>query len=155
MIKVKKPIRVVASGVFDILHLGHLSYLSSAAKLGDELVVIIARNVTVKRRKGPPFNDEKTRQTIIDALSCVSKAVLGAVGVGDHLKTIERLKPDIIALGYDQEIDPKQLQQRIEEETGLKIKVVRVPKFQGSFSKTQLIYKHIFTYYQGKNGNKN
>ena len=150
MKKVKKPIRVVASGVFDLLHLGHVSYLTQAAKLGDELVVIIARDVTVKRRKGPPFNDEKTRQKIVSSLGCVSKTVLGEVASDDHLKTILRIKPDIIALGYDQHIDPKQLQQKIADETGLKVEVVRTPQFQGLFSKTQLIYKHIFAYYRDK-----
>lgn len=150
MIKVKKPIRVVATGVFDLLHLGHLSYLTRAAKLGDELVVIIARNATVERRKGPPFNDEKTRQKIVSSLACVSKAVLGEVGGNNHLKTILRIKPDIIAIGYDQHIDPKDLRQRIVDETGLDVKVVRIARYQGSFSKTQLVYQHIYSYYRNK-----
>jgi FAD synthetase len=150
MKKVKKSIRIVASGVFDLLHLGHISYLSKAAKLGDELVVIIARDATVERRKGPPFNDEKIRQQIVGSLSCVTKAVLGQVGANDHFKIILRLKPDVIALGYDQHIDPKQLQQKILDEIGITVQVVRIPKFDGTFTKTQLIYKHIYSYYKDK-----
>ena len=63
--------RVMASGVFDILHTGHVHYLSEAKKLGDELVVVVATDATVKRRKHMPIIPEKMRLELVSSLKKV------------------------------------------------------------------------------------
>ncbi|MEE9489142.1 MAG: adenylyltransferase/cytidyltransferase family protein, partial [Thermoplasmata archaeon] len=51
-------VRVMASGVFDLLHTGHLHYLEEAKKLGDELIVVVARDSTVRKEKHEPITTE-------------------------------------------------------------------------------------------------
>ncbi|MCJ2563189.1 MAG: adenylyltransferase/cytidyltransferase family protein, partial [Candidatus Thermoplasmatota archaeon] len=54
-------VRVMASGVFDLLHTGHLHYLEEAKKLGDELIVVVARDSTVRKEKHDPITTEDVR----------------------------------------------------------------------------------------------
>ena len=100
-------IRVVATGTFDILHPGHVLYLERSRALGDELVVIVARDVNV-RHKPKPILPEDQRQRMVQSLKAVDKAVLGEKH--DIFRTIEELRPDIITLGYDQHFDPSNLE---------------------------------------------
>lgn len=99
--------RVMAQGTFDILHPGHVHYLESSAALGDELVVVIARDDRVSARKDL-FMDEESRRRVVAALGCVDRAVLGSEG--DLFDSVERLQPDVITLGYDQDYDPEALE---------------------------------------------
>lgn len=93
--------RVVAFGVFDLLHPGHAAFLKRARRLGDELVVVVARDTRVRREKGrAPVFHERDRRALVSALQPVDRAVLGdPVG---RWTVLGRLKPAIIALGYDQ-----------------------------------------------------
>jgi cytidyltransferase-like protein len=92
---------VLAGGVFDILHPGHIYTLTKARSLGDALVVSVARDLTVLKTRGKPvINDEVTRLSLVKALKCVDAAILGSET--DIFETVERVKPDIIAIGYDQ-----------------------------------------------------
>ena len=100
-------VRVMASGVFDLLHPGHLYYLKEAKKLGDELVVVGATDNTVRKRKHEPITPQDMRLEMVEALKPVDRAVLGHEN--DVFRTVEELKPDIIALGYDQDFDEKWL----------------------------------------------
>jgi FAD synthetase len=97
--------RVLAAGVFDLLHYGHLKYLEEAKKLGGEgaeLIVVIARDSTVLKRKGRfPVMKEEHRRALVEALKPVDKAILGGVDL-NTAKIIQKVKPDIIAIGYDQ-----------------------------------------------------
>lgn len=97
--------RVLAAGCFDLLHYGHLRYLEEAKKLGGEgaeLVVVVARDSTIMRRKGrPPVMKEEDRRALVEALKPVDRAILGGVDFDTEL-VIREVKPDIIALGYDQ-----------------------------------------------------
>ena len=94
--------RVVAQGTFDIVHPGHVHYLSEAAALGDELHVIVARadNVT---HKDKPVLSGRQRRDVIDALNAVTQAHLGHPE--DIFVPIERIDPDVIVLGHDQHHD--------------------------------------------------
>jgi FAD synthetase len=98
--------RVLAAGVFDLLHYGHLRYLEEAKRQGGkgaELIVVVARDSTVLKRKGRlPVLKEEHRRALVEGLKPVDKAVLGELDV-DMEKVIRDVKPDIIALGYDQE----------------------------------------------------
>ncbi|MGI0004744.1 MAG: adenylyltransferase/cytidyltransferase family protein [Candidatus Nitrosotenuis sp.] len=92
---------VLAGGVFDIIHPGHIYTLNAAKALGDVLVVVIATgNTAVKMKKRRPLHAENQRQELIASLSMVDLCLVG--NEGDIFKTVELVKPDIIALGYDQ-----------------------------------------------------
>jgi len=131
---------VFAGGVFDIIHPGHIHTLKSAKALGDVLVVSIARNVTALKTKGnPPIHDEKLRQELVSSLKFVDLALLGSEE--DIFKTVEMVKPNMIALGYDQVHQEKHI---IEEckKRGLNLQVVRlqspVPDLKSSSIKKNL-----------------
>ena len=123
--KGRESIRVVMTGgVFDILHVGHLATLEAAKELGDVLVVVVARDETVKRLKGrEPLNREEDRLKLVSALKPVDKAILG--DPEDFLKVVELIGPDVIALGYDQRHDEKELR-RVLAERGLRADIVRL-----------------------------
>jgi FAD synthetase len=114
--------RVLATGTFDLLHPGHLLYLESSKKLGDELVVIVARDVNVKH-KPKPIVTEDQRLKMVQALKVVDQAILG--DEKDLFRPIEQLRPDIITLGFDQHFDPDTLKEEMAR-LDLHPKVVRV-----------------------------
>ena len=129
--KTRKRKIVLASGVFDLLHLGHVKFLEEAKKAGGknaELIVIIARDSTVQQTKGrKPVMSENQRLLLVESLKVVDEAVLGFEDF-DIGNVIERVKPDVIALGYDQEDMEKQVCEYVNKR-GLRVKVVRVGKF--------------------------
>jgi FAD synthetase len=112
----------VATGTFDLLHPGHVLYLERSKALGDELVVIVARDVNV-RHKPKPILPEEQRRRMIEALRPVDRAVLGEEQ--DIFKTIEQLKPDIITLGFDQHFDADRLEAELQRR-GLHPRIVRI-----------------------------
>ena len=128
----KKRKIILASGVFDLLHLGHVKYLEEAKKAGGrnaELIVIVARDSTVKKRKGKkPIISENQRRALVESLKIVDEALLGYEEF-DTGKVIERINPDIIAIGYDQD-GMEQTVKNYVKEKGLKIKVVKISKFE-------------------------
>lgn len=114
--------RVVATGTFDILHPGHVLYLERSRALGDELVVIVARDVNV-RHKPKPILPEEQRLRMVASLKVVDMAVLGSKT--DIFQPIERLQPDIITLGHDQHFNPNFLQAELTSR-GLQPKIIRI-----------------------------
>ncbi len=122
-------VRVMATGVFDILHPGHVLFLREAKKLGDELVVVVARDSTVERLKHKPIMNEEIRRFMVDSLKPVDRAVLGHKD--DMYKTVEDVRPDIIVLGYDQKFDEKEIEEECRKR-GIKVKVVRLKKYGDS-----------------------
>lgn len=119
----------MATGVFDILHLGHVYFLQEAKKLGDELVVVVARDSTARKLKHQPIMNEDARAKMVAALKPVDKVVLGHEG--DMFKTVEEVKPDIIVLGYDQVFDENYITNECKKR-GMNVKVVRLQKFTES-----------------------
>ena len=92
---------VLAGGVFDIIHPGHIHTLNSAKALGDVLVVVVATDTTAqKMKKRKPLHKQNQRKDLVSSLSMVDLCVIGQEG--DIFKTVELIKPEIIALGYDQ-----------------------------------------------------
>ncbi len=122
---------VLASGAFDLLHYGHVYYLSEAKKAGGEnakLVVIVAKDRTVEKFKGAkPIIAEDQRRAVVESLKVVDEAILGYEDM-DMLRVIEKVKPDVVALGYDEERIEKDLRKLLAEKE-LSIKVVRVSQF--------------------------
>jgi cytidyltransferase-like protein len=131
----RTPLHVVlAGGVFDIIHPGHIYTLNAAKALGDVLVVVIATsNTAVKMKKRRPLHAEAQRQELIGALSMVDLCLIGHEG--DIFKTVELVKPDIIALGYDQAHQEKFITDGCKN-INLDVKVARlqspIPEFSSS-----------------------
>lgn len=115
--------RVLATGTFDILHPGHIYFLTQARKLGDELFVIVARDSNVTH-KPKPIVPEEQRLEMVNALRMVDKALLGSEK--DMFEPLKEIKPDIIALGYDQRFDSELLEKELTKR-GIPAKVVRIP----------------------------
>jgi len=128
--------RVLASGVFDLLHPGHLYYLTEAKEAGGEgaeLIVVVASDQTARLQKGrDPILSENERLALVRALKPVDRAVLGYNEV-DMGRIIRELQPDLIALGHDQDAVEERLK-RIMEQEGLKVEIVRI----GRYGKTDI-----------------
>jgi FAD synthetase len=115
-------VRVIATGTFEIIHPGHLRFLQEAKKLGDELIVIVARTKNVKHKPKPVVPEEQRRK-VVESIRYVDKAVLG--DKEDIFKPILELKPDIIALGHDQHFDEKWLEEELRKRN-INAKVIRI-----------------------------
>jgi len=122
---------VLATGVFDLLHLGHLRFLEESKRKGgprSKLVVVVARDKTVFRRKGKgPIVPEDQRRELVGALQVVDRAILGREEI-DLLGILKEVKPDIVSVGYDQDEIRAAVTALIRKQ-GLPIKVVRIRKF--------------------------
>jgi len=92
---------VLAGGVFDIIHPGHIHTLNAAKALGGVLVVAIATDKTAKKmKKRSPLHNQELRRELVSYLSMVDKAIVGHED--DIFQTVKEVKPNIIVLGYDQ-----------------------------------------------------
>jgi FAD synthetase len=125
---------VMAQGTFDILHPGHVHYLKESAKLGDELTVVISRDSRVKHRKDLVF-DEDERKEMVQALKPVDKAVLGSET--DIYETVEKVNPDVITLGYDQDHDREDVKELAENTLDHEVEVLRIHG-KGEYSSSQI-----------------
>ncbi|HIJ12615.1 MAG TPA: FAD synthase [Halobacteriales archaeon] len=133
--------RVMAQGVFDVLHPGHIYYLSESAKLGDELHVVIARDSRIKQRKNI-FMGENERREVIESMGMVSSAVLGSEG--SLFDSVKKIKPNIITLGHDQEFDIDSLKEQLREAGFPDIDVVRVGNYEREgLQSSSMIKEHI------------
>lgn len=143
---------VLATGTFDLLHYGHVYYLTEAKKAGGEdakLIVVVARDSTVERLKGNrPIIPENQRRAVIEALKVVDEAILGYEDM-DMERTIEKIKPDIIAVGYDQAEIEERLRRYIADRK-LPIKVVRIGRFsEDELNSSTKIKRRVIEQYQG------
>jgi len=118
----------MATGTFDILHLGHIYYLKEAKKLGDKLVVVVATDTTVKRLKHEPVNPAEIRLKLIKELKIVDEAYIGHED--DIYEIVEEIKPDIIALGFDQIHDKIKIEKELKKRK-INVKIVRLEKYNG------------------------
>ncbi len=118
-------VRVLATGTFDILHPGHLRYLSEAKALGDELYVIVARDSMVKH-KPKPVVPEAQRLAMVQGLRFVDKAMLGSEK--DMFEPLHEIRPDIIALGHNQFFKEDDLVKQLKDH-GISAKVMRIRSF--------------------------
>lgn len=133
-------VRVMASGVFDLLHTGHLHYLQEAKKMGDELIVVVATDKTVRQKKHIPITPQNMRRELVAALKPVDNAVVG--NDDDFFLIVEEIQPDIIALGYDQSFED--LQEKLRQR-GLKAKIARCSHYRGhDLNGTRKIIRKIY-----------
>ncbi|MEM0127639.1 MAG: adenylyltransferase/cytidyltransferase family protein [Thermoplasmatales archaeon] len=133
--------RVLATGVFDILHPGHVHYLTESKKLGDELIVVVARDSVAEKMKHLPLIPENVRVKMVEALKPVDKAILGLEGnIYDILPVV---KPDIVTLGYDQNFDAEEIV-REAKKRGIDLKVVRISQYsETEFNGTRKIINYL------------
>jgi len=121
---------VLAGGVYDVLHVGHLAALKEAKELGDVLVVVVATDITVEMLKGrKPILPEEDRRELVEGFKPVDKAILGYEDVGFGFEQVlVEVMPDLVAFGYDQ----KKLEEAVGEiiqRRNLKIAVVKLSRF--------------------------
>ena len=130
---------VVTNGCFDILHLGHVTYLESARNQGDTLLVGLNSDASVRELKGPPrpVNSEADRAAVLAALACVDAVCIFAEKAATRF--LEAVQPDIYVKGGDYTLDTvNQEERRLVEQAGGKI--VILPLVPGK-STTALLQK--------------
>ncbi len=122
---------VLATGAFDLLHLGHIRFLEASKRKGGpgaKLVVVVARDKTVLNRKGRmPILPEDQRMGLVGSLRVVDKAILGHTHL-DLLGILQEVRPDIISVGYDQKQIKASVTKLLNEEH-LGTRLVQIPKF--------------------------
>jgi FAD synthetase len=122
---------VLATGAFDLLHLGHVRFLEASKRRGGrgaKLVVVVARDKTVLNRKGQlPILPEDQRRELVSSLRAVDKAILGHTHL-DLLGILMEVRPDIISVGYDQKQIKASVSRLLKKER-LSIRLVQIPKF--------------------------
>lgn len=128
---------VFTNGCFDVLHAGHVSYLESAKKMGDKLIVAINSDSSVKKLKGTdrPINSLAERKVLLEALSCVDWVI--DFSEETPLKLIEYLKPDVLVKGADYKIQDI-VGSKFVLKSGGEVKTI---KFVKGISSTQKINK--------------
>lgn len=124
--------KVVAFGSFDPLHVGHVDYFRQARALGDHLTVVVARDSAITASKKPKVHTtEAIRLKAVASANSVDLAILG--NEPGQYTILDKLKPDIIAIGYDQHI-PSKLANILD-----KYKIVRLKPFHPEKYKSSLI----------------
>ncbi|NJE05039.1 FAD synthase [Thermococcus sp. M36] len=142
-----KKVRVLVGGVFDLLHVGHIHFLSQAKALGDELVVIVAHDETVRKQKRrEPVNSAEDRAELLRALKMVDEVYIGAPGTIDY-ELVKRINPDIIAIGPDQDFSCERLKGELRKH-GINAEVIRIPYlYKSDRAKTSKIIRKIIETY--------
>ena len=130
---------VLAGGVFDIIHPGHIHTLNAAKALGDVLVVVIATDkIAKKMKKRQPLHNQELRCELVNSLSIVDVAIVG--NEDDIFETVKLVKPNVIALGYDQIHQEKFISDGCKR-INLDVKIVRLqspaPKLSSSYIKKE------------------
>lgn len=139
------PVRVFVGGTFDGLHLGHLFLLEYARRRGQALAnqlgrngvhlsVVVARDDSVRKIKHrPPHHNQRERRKLVAALRVVDEAFIGVAN--DFIKSVRRVQPDLIVLGYDQKASWEQTLRA----AGIKARLARCPAYHGGRLKSSLM----------------
>jgi cytidyltransferase-like protein len=123
--KGRSKIRVVLTGgAYDLIHQGHLITLEEAASLGDFLLVVVARDTTIRKRKREPIHNEVARKSLLNSLKIVDAAILG--DPDDHMKVVQRILPSVIAIGMDQHHIEEELMQKLSKLGIAEIEIIRL-----------------------------
>ena len=116
----------MAVGVFDLLHAGHLHYVEQAKSLGDELIVVVAHDDTVRKQKHEPVTNQELRRRMVEGLKPVDKAIVGNPPNIPIFDILDSVKPDVIALGYDQKHSRDAIKLGLENNGWGNVEVIRV-----------------------------
>lgn len=135
----KSERRVIVFGTFDGLHKGHLNFLRQAKKLGNFLIVVVARDKYVEKSKGKlPRRTELQRTTSVRNSGLADKVLIGS-RTHNFYRTIRTYKPDIIALGYDQKPTIPALKKDLRRRRITGLKVVRLKPYRPKEFKSSII----------------
>ena len=137
--------RVMAVGVFDLLHAGHLHYLQQAKSLGNHLTVVVAHDDTVRLRKHEPVTNHDLRRRMVDGLKPVDDAIIGNPPDVSIFEILPKVNPDIIALGYDQEHAEDSIKNKLQELGYSSIQVTRVEGLTEDLDGTRKIIARIIS----------
>ena len=137
--------RVMAVGVFDLLHAGHLHYLEQAKALGDHLTVIIAHDATVRMRKHEPVTSQDLRRRMVSGLKPVDHAMVGNPPTVPMYDILPLVEPDIIAIGYDQEHAESAIRAGLDERGFNEIQLIRVEGLTEDLDGTRKIIDKILS----------
>tara|TARA_B100000614_G_scaffold160984_1_gene143434 strand:+ start:388 stop:822 length:435 start_codon:yes stop_codon:yes gene_type:complete len=135
--------KVMAVGVFDLLHAGHLHYLEQAKSLGDYLTVVVAHDDTVRMRKHEPVTNHELRKRMVEGLKPVDEAIIGNSPEVSIFEILPVVNPDIIALGYDQEHAEDSIRLKLQQLGYDKITVTRVEGLSDDLDGTRKIIARI------------
>lgn len=140
----QKIIKVLATGVFDVLHREHVNFLKRAKKLGNYLVVGIESDFRVKKIKGDgrPINAQGERKKNLEKLNIANEVVIlpdEFEKYEDHKMFIEKVKPDFLAVS-SHTLHLEKKKQIIEEFGG---KLVIVHQYNPNISSTQILNKTV------------
>ncbi len=145
-------VRVMAVGVFDLLHAGHLHYVEQAKALGDELVVVVAHDDTVRKQKHEPVTSQALRCRMVQGLKPVDTAIIGNPPTMPIYEILETVKPDIIALGYDQKHSLDTIKKGLKENGWKDVEVIRVEGLADDLDGTRKIIAKILRLWSGETG---
>jgi FAD synthetase len=127
---------VVCAGTFDHIHPGHTDFLKQAKALGDKLTVIIARDENVKRiKKRTSDSNELKRKAGIEKTGIADNVILGSVGK-DILSILNDLKPDIVAIGYDQRVSEDSIKKQLPSSKVVRLKPFHPERYKSSYFRT-------------------
>lgn len=144
-----EPVRVFVGGTFDGLHLGHLYLLEfarrrglalaeSLGRTGVRLSVVVARDESVRRIKHrPPHHTQRERCKLVAALRSVDEAFVGVPN--EFIKSVRRVQPDLIVLGYDQKASWEQTLRS----AGIQARIVRCPPYRGGRLKSSMMREEL------------
>lgn len=145
-------VRVMAVGVFDLLHAGHLHYVEQAKSLGDELVVVVAHDDTVRKQKHEPVTNQELRRRMVEGLKPVDRAIVGNPPSIPIFEILDSVKPDIIALGYDQKHSRDAIKSGLENNGWGNVEVKRVEGLADDLDGTRKIIARILNLWSGETG---
>ena len=145
-------VRVMAVGVFDLLHAGHLHYVEQAKSLGDELIVVVAHDDTVRKQKHEPVTNQELRRRMVEGLKPVDKAIVGDPPSEPIFDILNIVKPDIIALGYDQKHSRDSIKSGLEDNGWGQVQVIRVEGLADDLDGTRKIIARILSLWSGEAG---
>ncbi|DAC64477.1 MAG: FAD synthase [Euryarchaeota archaeon] len=145
-------VRVMAVGVFDLLHAGHLHYVEQAKSLGDELIVVVAHDDTVRKQKHEPVTNQELRRRMVEGLKPVDKAIVGNPPSEPIFDILNTVKPDIIALGYDQKHSRDSIKSGLDNNGWSQVEVIRVEGLADDLDGTRKIIARILSLWSGETG---
>ena len=145
-------VRVMAVGVFDLLHAGHLHYVEQAKSLGDELIVVVAHDDTVGKQKHEPVTNQELRRRMVEGLKPVDRAIVGNPPSEPIFDILNTVKPDIIALGYDQKHSRDSIKSGLDNNGWSQVEVIRVEGLADDLDGTRKIIARILSLWSGETG---
>ena len=144
--------RVMAVGIFDLLHAGHLHYVEQAKSLGEELIVVIAHDETVRKQKHEPVTGQDLRRRMVEGLKPVDMAIIGNPPGVPIFEILKQIDPDLIALGYDQKHSIDAIRKGLDLHGFEHVEVTRVEGLSDDLDGTRKIISRILNLWPGTEG---